>query len=482
MYRILLSWRQEWRSFWRKILLGLLAGLVVGSLWNWDPFFTPLASFAGAATPSLPYLRYWWQPAWVMALGIVLISWVTGFHWMYVPLEAMCGAFLPYAEWWRVLRRFRVHTRNFEKRSRPLVVIRWPKELTSMVNVDELLQSSEAAITEFSQKFRFRLKRRVVVYVFARYADIQQVFGSPAGGFALTGGEAMVLAPDTVGTLKEVLRHELTHLFSRYWSQAQLPFNHEGLATCLMETVEGQPIDYHALLHILADSYFPMVMRVPSQFFRQARNSNFYIAAGSFTGFLIRTFGWEAYEKFFRRADENNYEKVFAKDFGMGILAAERRWRFQLLQGRKALEPELSQAVAEFRVEAAYNCWQFYRCLDEIERLARNGPLSAKCLWFAAAAHVILGHYADAVPLEKQLLEMNDPWVTKHRSRLWTGLGNLYDLLGHRADALKAYEKVLTEPDSWLPNEGSTHQLARGYMQQSYTEAHLLKRYKYWIR
>src|SRR5260370_32993654 len=129
-----------------------------------------------------------------------------------------------------------------------------------MENKEDLLQSGGAAITEFSQKFGFRLKRRVVVYLFARYADIQQVFGNPGGGFALPGGESMVLAPDTWGTLKEVFRHELTHLFSRHWSQAQLPFNHEGLATCLMETEEGQPIDYHALLHVLADAYFPMVM------------------------------------------------------------------------------------------------------------------------------------------------------------------------------------------------------------------------------
>ena len=83
----------------------------------------------------------------------------------------------------------------------------------------------------------------------------------------MTGGEAMILAPDGVGSLNEVFRHELTHLFSWYWNRAQLPFNHEGLATCLMETVESKPIDYHALVDVLADAYFPMVMRVPSRFF-----------------------------------------------------------------------------------------------------------------------------------------------------------------------------------------------------------------------
>ncbi len=482
MYRILLSWRQEWRSFWRKIVHGLLAGLVIGVLGNWHPFITPLVAFGGAAATSLIYWRYWWRPAWVLAMVVVLLSGMSRFYLWYVPFEAICGALLPYGEWWRILWRFRRHTSKFEKRTGKLVIIRWPKELTSIVNVEELLLSSEAAVTEFSQRFGFRLKRRVVVYMFGQHAEIQQVLAQPAGGFAMTGGEAMVLAPDVVGTLNEVFRHELTHLFSRYLSQAQLPFNHEGLATYLMETVEGKPIDYHALVRVLADAYFPIIMRVPSRFFNQADKPNFYMAAGSFTGFLIRTFGWEAYEKFFRRANESNYERVFLKDFGLGIFAAERRWRFQLLQGRKALEPELSQAVAELRVETAYNSWQFYRCLDEVEQTGRAAPLSAKSLWFAAAAHTILGHYSDAVPLKKQLLEMNDAWVKKHHGRLWIDLGNLYDLLGRRADALEAYEKVLAEPDFCMPDEGSTHSLARGYRQQSFTEADLMRRYKYWMR
>jgi tetratricopeptide (TPR) repeat protein len=249
-----------------------------------------------------------------------------------------------------------------------------------------------------------------------------------------------------------------------------------------METVEGKRIDYHALVHVLADAYFPMVMRVPSRFFTSAHKPNFYIAAGSFTGFLIRTFGWETYVKFFRKANENDYEAVFERDFGLGILAAERRWRLELLQGRKAQEPGLSQAVAEHRVEAAYNTWQFYRCLEEVERLGRAGHLSSEVLWFALGAHAILGHYSDAAALNKQLLERNDEWVEKHRSRLWLSLGNLYDLLGQRAEALQAYEKVLAEPDSWLADEAFAHALARGYTQEAYTERHLMQRYRYWVR
>src|SRR5262249_20804768 len=159
-------------------------------------------------------------------------------------------------------------------------------DLPAAIDIDKFLGSCQAVIEEFSQKFERRLKRRVVVFLLATWTDFQKVFGNPSGGFAMTGGEAVVLAPDVVGSLNEVFLHELTHIFSWYWSRAHFPFNHEGLATCLMETVEGKSIDYHALIHVLSGAYFPMVMRVPSRFFSYADKPNFYTTAGSFTGFL----------------------------------------------------------------------------------------------------------------------------------------------------------------------------------------------------
>src|SRR5262249_42283191 len=146
----------------------------------------------------------------------------------YVPLAAICGAALPYAEWWRILERFHRHIKKFRKLSGKHVIVRSPAELGDVVNIEELVQSCDAVIPEFSQKFGFRLKRKVVVFLFASYADIERVLAQPVGGFAMTGGDAMVLAPDVVGSLKEVFRHELTHLFSRHWNRSQLPFNHEG--------------------------------------------------------------------------------------------------------------------------------------------------------------------------------------------------------------------------------------------------------------
>ena len=56
-----------------------------------------------------------------------------------------------------------------------------------------------------------------------------------------------------------------------------------------------------------------------------------YALAGSFTGFLIRRYGVEAYRKFFRKTDALNFQSTFRKIFGVTFAKAEWQWRTQLL-------------------------------------------------------------------------------------------------------------------------------------------------------
>src|SRR5262249_12466876 len=114
--------------------------------------------------------------------------------------------------------------------------------------------------------------------------------------------------------------------------------------------------------------------------------------------------------------------------------------------------------------------------------ISRSGNPNAKMLWYAAATHTILGHYEDAVRVHRQLVEMKDEWVQKNRSRLCLDLGNLYDLLGQRESALQEYEKALSEADYTMPQHGSWHSFARDYIQQAFTEGHLIHRYKLWMK
>jgi hypothetical protein len=54
-----------------------------------------------------------------------------------------------------------------------------------------------------------------------------------------------------------------------------------------------------------------------------------YLLAGSFTGFLIRHYGWESYRRFYCLANEHAFRATFRKCFDMSLQTAEYRWRHE---------------------------------------------------------------------------------------------------------------------------------------------------------
>jgi hypothetical protein len=69
---------------------------------------------------------------------------------------------------------------------------------------------------------------------------------------------------------------------------------------------------------------------------------------GSFTGFLIRRFGWDAYRRFYRAALPNErFDYTFRSHFGLDLEEAEVQWRGELLEGGPA-PPEEEWWVCRF--------------------------------------------------------------------------------------------------------------------------------------
>jgi hypothetical protein len=62
-------------------------------------------------------------------------------------------------------------------------------------------------------------------------------------------------------------------------------------------------------------------------FFASDRVHVCYALAGTFTGFLVRRFGWDLYRRFYRRANSRTFRSVFQSDFGMSLEEAWRRCR-----------------------------------------------------------------------------------------------------------------------------------------------------------
>jgi len=62
-------------------------------------------------------------------------------------------------------------------------------------------------------------------------------------------------------------------------------------------------------------------------FFDPANRLACYMIAGSFSGFLIEEFGWEAYRQLYRRCSPHLVEWAFQRSLGVSFKVAEELWR-----------------------------------------------------------------------------------------------------------------------------------------------------------
>jgi tetratricopeptide (TPR) repeat protein len=430
----------------------------------------------------LPFLvrRWWW--ALLGALPLVANCLILKIAPLWMLPAGLFGAAVPFWRYWLNLYRFGKATWRFRKLTGESVVVRYAPELNPTMEIAQYLQRVEEIVLEFSRQFGFPLRRRLVIFLFTTASDMSRIFKAPMGGCAFIGGDAIALGFGGLAnaTLEEVLRHELAHLFSAYLGTLDPPLKGEGLATWLMGSVDGKPVDFHALAFLLTDRYlFLTWLTQPTWFF--ASQSCYYLA-GSFTGHLIRRFGWDSYKEFFRRATAQNFDACFAQTFGCSLLTAERQWRDELLKGRQNFEPELTVYIGERQVEAAFYAGHVYRCLEACESLARIGHANGKVLWYAATTHYYLGQYDQAVPLLEQVVQTNDAWIRAMVGEAWVQLGNLHDLLGQRDKATSAYQHALAESDNWSVQSASTHSLARHYLTYPFTEQDLRSKLTYFLQ
>jgi hypothetical protein len=300
-------------------LAGGLAGQFSAALVPEDWFARPVVALAGCWAGS-------WAAAW---LGGWLVTW--------------CHP---------TLRRFARRTRRFPAASAGRVTLRYAPELHGLVDHAEVLGLAEKTWRELETAFgrstrlrRWRAlglllsprRRRVNLYLFPSCEAVQEVFGPTYAATALPHLHAVVVPYDE-RRLRESLRHEMTHLFAAEWNESAPPLLAEGLATWLQGTELGEPIDGVAAALLLGEGDCGLRPLLDGDvFFERQTGWRNYLLAGSFTGFLIRRFGWDAYERFYRRQwDHRRVAVRFAKHFGMTLEEAEQRWRSALLQGHEA--------------------------------------------------------------------------------------------------------------------------------------------------
>ncbi len=417
-------------------------------------------------------LRCW--PVWTTVGVLVAVDeWRAGAPPEAVLSRAVGGALLTWtavpigsARLWWAMRRFR-------RAAGERVVLRFDPELAGP-DVERRLAQWQRVLEEMERQFGFRLKRRLVVCEFARTAQLSRLSGGSVGAAALIRADALLVAADAMELRpQELARHESAHLFSAYWGGVWPSLKGEGLATWLQGTLFGQPLDSYALAWFLDGTYRPLSWMLPERAFHGDAHRN-YALAGSFTGFLIRRFGWETYHGFFRRARRRNFERVFQGVYGLSLLAAERQWRDEILQQHDPLDTGEDPAMLERRLEVAADGWCPRRCITLAEHLRRCGQAIGRATWMAASYHLLLAEYEAARSMLSEALERDDPRLRILRALMWMQLGQACDLAGEREPARAAYQQALKEPDWWDPVRGSAHAEARRRLKRPYTEREML--------
>lgn len=246
--------------------------------------------------------------------------------------------YIDWSELWRWHRTvFRYHCTITKH-----VILRYDANRLGTDQAKQFVSRAESYLAELEEWHSFRLRGRVRVFVLPSSKHINDIFGSGYGALAWTASRAIVV-PAT-GPVDEILRHELSHLFTAGWNSTALPLLNEGMATWWGHNCGKSPTDALA-------GYFAPYARLrirqlvdPNRFYQQASLYPAYGLAGSFTGFLIRGYGKHRYREFYRRATERNFERCFYDCFNMEFTEAETRWRMEIAT-TQLLRQRMEQAL-----------------------------------------------------------------------------------------------------------------------------------------
>jgi hypothetical protein len=239
----------------------------------------------------------------------------------------------------RWLWPFVARTRRFRTASSDRVVLRYAPEVGA-AEAEGVLHRAEEALAELEATFgRLTLfwhgrtfgpllfRRRVHVYLFPRAEAVREVFGELYGATALMGLHA-VMIPFKPDRLDEVLKHELAHLFTDRWNPWAPPLFREGVPTWLRGSIGGSPMNRLAAALLRGGERRLRPLLEWKAFFARADRWQHYVLAGSFTGFLIGRFGWDAYRRFYRRVSgRRGFDARFKQHFGLTLEEAEVQWR-----------------------------------------------------------------------------------------------------------------------------------------------------------
>src|SRR5262245_14331170 len=296
--------RASLRSLWKSLLpeSWLLLRLILGAV-SISALILIVFPFGNVAGP---------------ANAIVLVPILT------VMLPAFVVACTLLSRWnWRLA----LHVRRFRTVSTARVTLHYAPELEGDLCFPDVFDRCHRELVYLTQHFGIELPAPVGVFLFAAPRDIHKVLCMDYGGFALPRSNAIVVA---VGTHdREMLRHEFTHLVSAIWNSNAPALLSEGLSVW-MQVYDGARSLEFAGRDAMRDKSLTLdrLLTSPGLFREHGfRRYSCYLLAGSFTGFLIRNYGWERYRHFYCEVATSDFRAAFRECFGRSLETAEIRWR-----------------------------------------------------------------------------------------------------------------------------------------------------------
>jgi hypothetical protein len=246
----------------------------------------------------------------------------------YTGWKAMFGAEPPW------IRRLVAVGRWFEVLAGPRVVLRYAPEVKQFWFPELALKLCEQELEWLTKRFEFSLRQPVTVFLMARTRAYQSIFRDHFGGRALPAANVIVLS-DESWLLTESIRHELVHLFTASWNEDAPPLLNEGLAVALQGRCDGRLLD-HVPNYIFKDRRLKLAAMVdPQYFYEKNRCRGCYALAGSFTGFLLRRFGWSCFRELFIHSTKEGFRAQFKQRLGLALEEAEAAWREEVVLVRE---------------------------------------------------------------------------------------------------------------------------------------------------
>jgi hypothetical protein len=252
----------------------------------------------------------------------------------YWALFAVCVGIVPqvalrfFSERSKQLWRLAWRARRLRAAREGPITLCFAPELADSWDLELIRACCRQEFEQLARTFSDVRLRRVLVYLFADPAEIGKIFWRPAVGVAFSSANLIVIAKD--GFLRGTIRHELVHLFAGQWNLRPPSILREGLAVYLEGGRYGQPLDAYACWQLHLQGQNIAALLDETTFHCKDLNAN-YGLAGSFTGFLIRRFGWDKYRCMYRASTTKDFEAIFQKVYSLTVQEADAQWRNELI-------------------------------------------------------------------------------------------------------------------------------------------------------